>query len=210
MIYDLRSQQAPAGPDPKCGRIVHGALEMRKPETIDAITLHQMAVTMGARTADVQAEHGDKVKGRWRRALGVHAHVSAFTDGGVVPAYPLRAYVWHGNGSNGRAIGLEVEGLYNGRPGGRLAEPSDLTIETVREAVRWIVEAARGEGITIRYVLAHRQYSPTRQSDPGWRIWREVALWAGTALGLATIPGLVDGDGRAIPREWDPWQSTAY
>lgn len=214
MIVDLRAQQKPGGPDPKCG--LHdrrGALVLRQPEAIDSICLHQTAVRFGARASDIAAERGDKQSGRWRRALGVHAHVTAFDDGAVCPSYPLRAYVWHGNGANGRSIGLEVEGVYNGRPGGSDAEPTDETIQTAREAMRWIVEAARAEGITIRYVLAHRQFSDSRRADPGWTLWRQVALWADDALGLATIPTLTDterGVGHPIPREWDPRQSGGY
>lgn len=210
MIVDLRSLQAPAGPDPKCGRIAKGSLVLRDPATIDTICLHQMAVTMGARTADVQLERGDKRRGRWRRALGVHAHVSTFIDNAVVPAYPLTAYVWHGNGANERSIGLEIEGLYNGRPGGSDSEPTDLTIATAREAVQWIVAAAASEGITIRRLVAHRQYSASRRADPGWRLWREVALWAESELELALDPTHAQDGGYPIPQSWDPRQSAPY
>lgn len=211
MIVDLRSEQKPGGPDPKCGEHDRaGRLIIRKPEAIDAICLHQTARFYGVAPYQVLAAKGDKRLAKWRRGLGVHAHVTSWTNGAFTAAYPLRAYVWHGNGANGRSIGLEVEGLYNGRPGGSDAEPTDETIATAREAVRWIVEAARSEGITIRYMLAHRQYSRTRQADPGWRLWRDVALWSEDALGLVTLPDLVDGEGRPIPRDWDPRRTAAY
>lgn len=201
IVFDLRSQQKPAGPDPQCGRISHGALVLRDPATIDAICLHQTGVArFGARAAHVKAEGGDKQRGRWRRALGVHAHVTAFSDGGIVPAYPLRAFVFHGNSSNSRSIGLEVEGLLAGRPGAG-AEPDALTIETAREAIRWIVSEAAKEGIAVKYIVAHRQYSQSRRADPGWKLWREVAM----TCELDALPTLVEG-GRQIPECWDARQ----
>lgn len=210
MILDLRHEQKPDGPDQRCGKIRGGSLVMRDPASIDAICLHQTAVSFGASASSIAAAKGDKDLARHRRALGVHAHVTAFRDGTVVPAYPLRAYVWHGNGANQRSIGLEIEGLYNGKPGGSNAEPDQTTIEGAREAMRWIVDTALAEGIHLQHVVAHRQYSRTRQADPGWTIWREVALWAESTLGLRTIPALAVDGGRPIPTSWDPRQSATY
>ncbi len=180
---------------------------MRKPETIDAVVLHQTSVTFGASRQAILAAKGDRDLARHRRALGVHAHVTAFCDGTVVPAYPLRAYVWHGNGSNARSIGLEVEGAYNGAPGGKNDEPDATTIAAAREALTWIVSEAAKEGIVIRHVLAHRQYSRTRRADPGWMLWRDVGVWAESALGLTSLPTLTDRDGYPIPESWDPRQT---
>ncbi len=211
MILDLRNEQKPGGPDAKSGKIVGGRLVMRDPASIDAIVLHQTAVTFGASPAAVRAAKGDKDLARHRRALGVHAHVTAFTDGTAVAAYPLRAYVYHGNGANSRSIGLEIEGHYNGIPGGQLAEPDAATIQSAREACTWLVEAARAEGITLRYYLAHRQYSRSRRSDPGWYLWRAVGVdWCEARLGLQPLPTLVDRDGYPIPKTWDPRQGGAY
>lgn len=210
MILDLRNEQKPGGPDPKCGKIAGGRLVMRDPASIDAIVLHQTACTFGASSAAIQAAGGDKSKARHQRALGVHAHSTAFTDGTAVIAYPLRAYVYHGNGANSRSLGLEIEGHYDGIPGGKLGDPSDMTIETAREALRWLVEAARAEGMPIRYVLAHRQYSSSRRSDPGWKIWRDVGVWSEAALGLTPLPTLTDRDGAPIPKAWDSRQVAAY
>lgn len=210
MILDLRADQAPGGPSPGCGKLFGGRLVMRDPRTIDAICLHQTAVVFGVSDQQVRAAKGDRELAKHRRALRVHAHMTAFTTGTAVAAYPLRAYVHHGNGSNARSIGLEIEGHYDGIPGGKLGDPDDRTIETAREAMRWLVAEAAREGITIRHVVAHRQYASSRRSDPGWRIWRDVALWSESALGLSTLPDLVDRDGRPIPRAWDARQTEAY
>lgn len=210
MILDLRAQQKPAGPDPRCGTIRNGALVLRDPKEIDAITLHQTGVWFGVSAQQRLAAGGDEALARHRRALRVHAHVTAFRDGVVVPAYPLRAYVWHGNGANGRSIGLEIEGLYNGAPGGKHDEPTPTVIAGAREAVRWIVDEAAKEGIAIRYMLAHRQYSKSRRPDPGWTLWQEVGLWAERELGLFTLPDLTDRDGLPIPKTWDARQVEPY
>lgn len=211
-LVDLRAEQRPEGP-PKSGLVRKGRLVARDPKTIDAICLHQTARFYGVAPYQVLAAKGDRTLALHRRGLDVHAHVTAWTTGKFTPCYPLTAYVWHGNGANARSIGLEVEGLYNGKPGGSDAEPKPETIDAAREAVRWIVAEAAREGITIRYVLAHRQYSDSRRADPGWRIWRDVGLWSETALGLVTLPLLTDterGQGRPIPAAWDPRQTAAY
>lgn len=213
MILDWRHLQAPDGPkgDKPAGKIVGGRLVTREPLAVDSICLHQMACTLGASTAAIQAAKGDKDLARHRRALNVHAHVSAFIDGTIVLAYPLRAYVYHGNGSNLRSIGIECEGLYNGLPGNPGAEPSDALIEAARLACTTVVSEAAKEGVKIRHVLAHRQYAASRRADPGWAIWQKVAIeHCERVLGLTPLPTLTDRDGRAIPTAWDARQKAGY
>lgn len=212
-VLDWRAQQLPAGPkgDKPAGKVVNGRLAIREPLAVDAICLHQMAVTLGASTAAVQAAKGDRDLARHRRALGVHAHVSAFVDGTVVLAYPLRAYVYHGNGANARSVGLECEGLYNGRAGGLGAEPPESLIRAAQEACSIIVAEAAKEGCTIRHVVAHRQYAASRRADPGWAIWQRVAVeHCERVLGLTPLLTLTDRDGRPIPSVWDRRSSTGY
>jgi hypothetical protein len=210
MVIDLRAEQKPGGPDPKCGKLSGGKLVMRDPASIDAVCLHQTAKFYGVAPYQVQAAKGDRALAKHRRGLNVHAHVTSWNDGAFTAAYPLRAYVHHGNGANRRSLGLEIEGHYDGIPGGKLGDPTDLTIATAREALRWLVEAARAEGMPIRHILAHRQYSSSRRSDPGWKIWRDVGVWSEAALGLTPLPTLTDRDGAAIPKAWDSRQVAAY
>ena len=184
---------------------------MRDPATVTTLVGHQMACTLGAASYMVQAAKGDKDLARHRRALGVHAHVSVFTDGTFVAAYPLLAYVWHGNGSNAYSIGLETEGHYNGIPGGVLAEPTDLTIETSRAACTWIVAEAARCGATLLFYEAHRQHAASRRSDPGHRLWKAVYVdHCEGALGLKPRPEMTTRDGRTIPRMWDARQMGGY
>ena len=210
-LIDLRSQQTPSGP-PGAGKLDrYGRLVVRDRSAIDAICLHQTAVTFGVSPAAIRKQGGDAAMAQFMRAKNVHAHVTAFDEGAFVPAYDLRSYVWHGNGANARSIGLEIEGYFNGEPGGDRSEPSDLVIQAARDACTWIVNAARDEGITIKHVVAHRQYAASRRSDPGWAIWQRVAIeHCENALGLTPLPKLTDRDGRAIPRSWDARCSANY
>jgi hypothetical protein len=209
-LLDLRAQQTPTGPA-DAGLVRDGKLVTRAAKSIDAICLHQTAVTFGVDKQQVKSACGDALLAQFLRARNVHAHVTAFDEGTFCPSYPLRAYVWHGNGANSRSIGLEIEGLYNGEPGGDRAEPTDLTIATARDACSWIVSEAAKEGVTIRYVVAHRQYSKSRRADPGWSIWQRVAIdHCERVLGLAPLPTLTDRDGRPIPKSWDPRQHAGY
>lgn len=210
MIVDLRHEQSKAGPE-SCGKVVRGALVMRDPKTVDTIVGHQMGVFMGVAPYMVQAAKGDRALAKHRRALKVHAHVSAFIDGAFVPAYEPMAYLYHGNGSNAYSVGVETEGLYNGIPGGKLDEPSDLVIEATREACTWLVEECARVGSTLRYYEAHRQHAASRRSDPGHRLWQAVYVeHCERVLGLKPRPDVTTRDGRPIPRMWDQRQTDGY
>lgn len=210
MILDLRHEQKPGGPDPKCGRLdKSGRLVMRDPSTVLGICVHQTAVTFGASPSAVLAAKGDRDLARHRRALGVHAHCTAFADGTGVLAYPLAAYVFHGNGLNAESIGLEIEGAYSGATA--LGEVPDGAVNAARELLVRILDEGRKAGMPLRYVWAHRQSSPSRRGDPGAELWRRVVLeYAVPVLGLEMQPTRTWGDGRPIPREWDPSQPAGY
>lgn len=223
-VLDLRAEQKNP-PRARDGRITSATTgyahrkvaRERDPRDVDSIVLHQTACTFGP----------DDAAKRHRRALGIAAHATVFRDGTLVLAAPVSWYMNHGNGLNARSIGLEVEGHYAGVADDpetprredlastwQSHEPTPLTDETIaaaREGIRVLVEEARAWGATIRYVLAHRQSSATRRSDPGELLWRAVVLeYAVPALGLATDPKLVVGDGRPVPREWDPAGAGKY
>ena len=219
-LLDLRSLQTPTGPK-KAGPVVRGALARRDPAIVDALMLHQTACTFGVMPYQVHAAGGDALLAQFLRAKNVHAHITAFDEGTFCPSYPLMAYVWHGNGASRRSIGLEIEGLFNGQPGGlgnalvhgsrNRGEPSDLLVETARAACTWAVEEAAREGATLRYIWAHRQFSASRQSDPGWKLWQAVALdHCEKKLGLQVQIDLVDRNGRPISTSWDSRSAHPY
>lgn len=216
MIVDLRAEQ-PNPPPLYNGKRKHwitgGKVVTRDPATVDAITLHQTACIFG------KAAHQPT---RHHRALGVACHALAFNDGVVVLANPLRSWVHHANGLNSRSLGLEVECNARGlvadprTVSGLEVPPTPEAIEAGREAIRLLVKLGREEGMPIRYILAHRQSSPTRRSDPGEQLWRALVVeYAVPVLGLVTQPELVMTDrrgrpGRALPPQWDPGGVRSY
>lgn len=172
------------------------------------VTLHQTACWYSVKPFQLQASHGDETLARHRRALAVHAHVTAMRHGRFVVAYPLELYVQHGHLLNGTDIGLEHEGLYN-ENGDPMEMPSGVDvgeiIEAGRAALTWIVEQAPA----VRYLHAHRQSMRpggkrrAKTSDPGARIFREVGVEHGVRkLGLAIEPDRKLGSGMALPRSW--------
>jgi hypothetical protein len=58
--------------------------------------------------------------------------------------------------------------------------------------------------MAIDYLYGHRQASSSRRADPGEGLWRSVALWAQSELGLKLAQNITLGDGYTIPKEWDP------
>ena len=170
------------------------------------VTLHQTACWFGVAPFQLAASGGDETLARHRRALGVHAHITAFRSGRFVVAYDPGDYVQHGDLLNGEDVGLEHEGLYDadGRPVGmpRGVDVGEI-IEAGRAALTWLVE----QNPTLRYVHAHRQSrrAPKRPktADPGARIFREVGVEHGVRkLGLAIEPDRKLGSGMALPRSW--------
>jgi hypothetical protein len=122
----------------------------------------------------------------------------------------LAWHVNHANGMNPTTLGIEVDGLYAGveddprtiwgnRP------PTAWTDEMARAVfamVEWLIAEARGAGMDIRFIYAHRQSSGTRRADPGDLIWRTVALRAVRELDLRMEPKRVWGSGLPLPAAW--------
>tara|TARA_B100000287_G_scaffold300499_1_gene283647 strand:- start:17 stop:925 length:909 start_codon:yes stop_codon:yes gene_type:complete len=208
-ILDLRSEQTDPAPKSK---VVGGRTVKRAPHTITGITLHQTACTYGVSQQQIDAAGGDRELALHRRALNVACHAMAFRDGTVVVANELESYIYHGNGLNAASLGCEVAGIYPGKVnepekttwGGEPTELTELTIATAREAVRTLVEMGRAQGMAIDYLYGHRQASSSRRADPGEGLWRSVALWAQSELGLKLAQNITLGDGYTIPKEWDP------
>lgn len=208
--YDLRLERAPGIP-PKKVKLAGGRAVVRDPGDVDTLCLHQTACTFGVSAQQLRAAGGDRDLALARRSLAIACHVVAYRRGFFAACAPLRWWVQGGNGWNPRAIHLEIEGLYHGVEGdprtvwsGQV--PSVLTRETIaaaRGAVAWIVEECAHEGMRIKRVVAHRQSSRSRRSDPGEAIWTEVGLWAQRELGLVCAPAEVLGEGRPIPLAWD-------
>ncbi|MEM7158640.1 MAG: N-acetylmuramoyl-L-alanine amidase [Myxococcota bacterium] len=207
-VYDLREQ---ADSPHKKSKTVAGRTVQRRASSIDAITIHQTAVKFGVKSYQISAAGGDRDMALARRAFKVACHALAFHDGFISLAAPLRWYVYHANSLNRRSLGLEIDGNYAGLAGGRTANgrpPTPLTdkvIEASRMAVKLLMEEGRKEGCPIKYIHAHRQSSRSRRGDPGEELWRKVVLeYAVPVLGLQTEPGKTWGNGKPIPKDWDP------
>lgn len=194
-----------------------GRAFVRDPKTITGIGIHQTACVFGPK-ADREKAH--------RRALGVHAHMTAFRDGVAVLGWPLLWRVNHGNGLNAASLGLECEGHYPGVPddpttprredqasiGGAPTVLDDLSLETFCFGLKALVDGGRAIGCPIEFVWAHRQSSDTRRADPGWEIWQKVVLDYGVkVLGLKTESWKTfAGQGKPIPKQWDPSSPEKY
>jgi len=196
-----------------------GKVVVRRPSDITGIGIHQTACVFGPAGAS-------KADQRHRRALNVPCHALAFRDGTFVTAFPLEWYVYHGNELNAFSLGLEIEGHYPGLPDdprtparedikttwkGKATPFDDLTVETSREALRYLVEEGRSRGMPIEWIWAHRQTNGSKPSDPGWEIWKHVVLDYGVpTLGLRTQPNQTWRDGKPIPAQWEPGATGRY
>lgn len=202
---DLRHEQTDVNQRAAC-KYVGGRPLARTLGTVTGVTLHQTACWYSVNERQRAASGGDEQLARHRRALKVHAHITAMRHGRFVVGHDPLVYVNHGHLLNGQDVGLEHEGLYavDGAPEGlpKAVEVGEI-IEAGREALTWLSE----ELPALRWLHAHRQSmrAPGRAktSDPGARIWREVALEHGVKrLGLAVEPERTWGTGKPIPASW--------
>jgi N-acetyl-anhydromuramyl-L-alanine amidase AmpD len=173
----------------------------------NGVTLHQTAVL-----------YGDEAPAS--SYYRIPAHFVLPRDGRLLH---LNGIDWNlpcANGLNPDTISVEIEGRFRGvesRPETlwrhKEVKPSELTpeqIQTARDLLRWLAAELANCGARLRYLYAHRQASNERQSDPGERIWRELALWGEAVLGLEIRRDHTRGDGLKIPKEWDPKATARY
>lgn len=175
---------------------------------IDSIVLHQTACVLGEEP---------------RRWYSIPIHIGVTRSGLVLWLNKFDVNLPHANGFNSRSIGIEIDGAFAGVEGdkktfwagGAIKEPMSISqaqIVSTREAVRFIVDICKLHGAMIRNIYAHRQSSADRVSDPGSKVWQEIALWAEKELALDAggKDGFAIGGGRPIPKAWDSRCSAAY
>lgn len=177
---------------------------------VTGICLHQTACLLGER------------EGRWD---SVGCHVGITRGGRVIWLHDFDRIVAHGNGWNAQTVGIEIDGLYAGVEGdprtvwddpstpnretGMALTPE--TAEAAKQTIRWIAQRVLAHAGRVRALVAHRQSSKSRRNDPGSAIWQAVALPMHAELGLSDGgAGFKLGDGRPVPREWDPSRTDGY
>jgi peptidoglycan hydrolase-like protein with peptidoglycan-binding domain len=211
-VVDLTSKQTNPPADQSKWKVSNGKVVVRDAASVSGIMLHQTGVWYGVSSAQVAAAGGDRHAALHNRGLNIACHAVAFDgkDAGLecghgVATAPLKWYCYQANTANSESLGLEVEGVYPGLVTPGCTMPSERVINAARDAVRYMVEQGRREGMPLRYIWAHRQSSAMRRSDPGEALWKRVALeYAVAVLGLETQPSRTWGDGRPIPVEWQP------
>jgi N-acetyl-anhydromuramyl-L-alanine amidase AmpD len=169
---------------------------------ISGITLHQTAVELGERPD------------RWK-TLG--AHLGVTREGQVLWLHGFEKIVWHANGFNNRTVGIEMDGMYEGvegdpktfwrpasEPDRKPQRPTQDLIDAAKATVRWVCQEVERHGGKVQHLLAHRQASEDRRSDPGSALWQAVGMALHRELGLDDGgAGFTDGTGLPIPEAWD-------
>lgn len=208
-VIDLTGyQKEPLNFEPPKHRISQGKVLRRRPDTIDGICIHQTACDFGVTPLQVKNAGGDPALAKHMRALGVAANVTAFKDGFAAVGNPLNWYVYNANQLNQRIISLEIEGSYPGTltsngPGHDRFDGH--IVDAAKAGLEYLVTEGRRQGMPIKYLWAHRQSSSTRRNDPGQEIWQKLVVeYAVPVLGLITQLNYSIGDGRSIPKVWDP------
>ena len=193
----------------------------RDPATITTIVLHQTATEMPP-SSRLVAKHGVE-QAAARRAARAAYHTLALPTGDVVRAKPIDVYAHHAGLLNATSVGVAVVGRFPGLlddPTTKRREDlwslwnwrkrpaSEITPELVdagREAIAITVRDAKALGGDIDFIVAHRQSSKNRRSDPGEELWARLVLeYAVPKLGLRARPGFTLGTGRPVPAAWDP------
>lgn len=160
----------------------------RGPEAVTAVCLHQTAVMMSHKSA-----------------LRSQYHSLIYPDGTAVLCHPATAYLWHARKANRFSVGVAlvccaagVEGnprtLWRPKsePSRQATEATDAQLKTARAICGYYLRTLPN----LRNVIAHRQSSRMRRSDPGSRIWQHVALQ------VDLCPGATLARGLPLPSEW--------
>jgi N-acetyl-anhydromuramyl-L-alanine amidase AmpD len=180
----------------------HGghAVTERDPESVTGVCLHQTACNLGERI---------------ERYDTVGAHFAITRLGKIIWMHDFDHKVAAANGWNTATVSIEIDGLYagvEGDPSTVWNDPSTpgkdvgmvLTPETIaslRALLRWIKSQL---GPRMNAIVAHRQSSEDRPSDPGSAIW-VIALEMHAELDCSDGGiGFTLGDGLPIPEKWDP------
>jgi peptidoglycan hydrolase-like protein with peptidoglycan-binding domain len=216
-VYDLRdtpwitNDQFTQRNAKKFKRGANGKPLVRDPSQVTGITIHQTAVPYGVKPYQIQAAGGDEKLALARRSLQVACHVMAYREGFVAIPNDMLWYVYHGNGWNSTELGIEIDGRFPGVEGGKTwnggpaTEVTDTLVRAACLGIEILVIEGRKAGMPIEFIHAHRQSSATRRDDPGEELWKRVVLdFAVPILGLKTEPARSIGDGRPVPKEWDP------
>lgn len=171
------------------------------------ITLHQTA------TRDFSPHHPG--------LSNVPAHAMVHRDGRVSLLHHVQRVVWHGHSLNGGTIGIEIACRAAGTEGDGstfwrsdkekeagtpwthlVAEATDEQLEAARQLCRTYIDLVAELGGAIRGLWSHRQGHKSRTSDPGSRIWLNVAEQIRLDLGLADYNDQHLGSGNPNPLEW--------
>lgn len=164
---------------------------------ITGICLHQTACVLGEKPE------------RWD---SVGAHIGITRAGRVMWLHDFDRLVWHGNGWNAQTVGIEIDGLFAGLDGvpatvwgdGKASKVTDAQITAAHQVIRWVHSEVVQHGGELTALVAHRQSSKSRRSDPGEAIWRHVALPMHAELGLSDGGAGFEIGGYAVPEAWDP------
>jgi N-acetyl-anhydromuramyl-L-alanine amidase AmpD len=188
----------------------------RKLAEITGATLHQTACVLG--------ENED----RWK---GVACHFGITRSGKIIYNTDLIKKVWHGNGFNSKTIGIEIDGHFAGletldaegnwnpvlssywrpksAPNRMPLSITDAQVEACKELIRWLKRLIDAAGGNFEFILAHRQSSASRVSDPGEKTWKLVAVPLLEELNMSDGGDdyyILDSKGKAgkpIPSNWD-------
>jgi len=164
------------------------------------------------------AEHPE----RWDT---LNAHIAMLRNGTLVLVNDPTMFIWHAQGLSESTIGIECNGNFLGvqsdprtwwRAGGGPYHLVERQLEAAPVLFDWLLGEFSAHGASWERVHAHRQSAASRRADPGSEIWRRVALPWMAQLGLTGElagdggEGWHLGEGRGIPREWDPERKGRY
>jgi hypothetical protein len=170
-------------------------LQIRAPEKVYALVLHQMACCY-------------QVRDPLTRFLGMAPHFAIIPDGRILQLHPLQWLTGASNGFNPGSVAVEFAGNFpdtrgkwwHGAENGQ-NQVTPAQIEAGRYLVRYLIRT-----MGLKVIVAHRQSSGTRDNDPGPDIWYHVGQWAIDTLGLNDGgPGFKIGTGNPIPDLWRKW-----
>jgi hypothetical protein len=171
---------------------VANRIRTRLPNWVDAVVLHQTAMSRGNTPENY---------------LNVNAHFVVMPDGRVLHLHPVEAYLHASSAFNAVGIAIEFVGNFPDARGnyweGAKYGRHTLTAQQIsagRDLLRHLVDTH-----DIAFVFAHSQGEAAnlRGNCPGPDIWFHIGEWAVSGLGLSDGgKDYKEGAGSPIPGNW--------
>lgn len=133
-------------------------------------------------------------------------HFIGASNGDVIYNNHVLNYTYHGGLGNTPCVGVACDarlpGLARNYNPEKHSIVDDFWMNTQLHTIDVAMHFCREDGLPIRHLVVHRNYSKNRKADPGEQYMKDVAVHAARRHDLEILQDFKVGEGLATPWEW--------